>query len=74
MIEVSDAVISQGVDRKGANELLAKLAKTFERKKPQEGYEITECYDLVHHQPRAEYEGIYARVKKQISEMGLLLP
>lgn len=73
MIEVSDAVISQGLDRKGANELLAKLAKTFEGKKPQEGYEITECYDLVHHKPRPEYEGVYAHAKKQISEMGLLL-
>ena len=73
MIEVSDAVIKQGLDRKGANELLTKLAKTFEGKKPQEGYEITECYDLVHHRPNSAYERVYASIKKQISEMGLVL-
>ena len=43
MIEVSDAMIKQGFDRKSANDLLAKLAKRLEGEKPQEGYSITEC-------------------------------
>jgi methylamine--corrinoid protein Co-methyltransferase len=73
MIEVSDAVIKQGLDRKGANELLAKLAKTFEEKKPEEGYEITECYDIVHHRPKPNYEEVYVGVKEQLREMGLSL-
>lgn len=73
MIEVSDAVIRQGLDRKGANELLKNLAKTFEGKKPEEGYNITDCYDLIYHKPKPEYERTYHKVKKQLSEMGLEL-
>jgi hypothetical protein len=73
MIEVSDAVIEQGFDRKGANELLARLTKRFEGEKPQEGYSITECYDLVHHKPKPDYEKVYIDVKKQLAKMGLKL-
>ncbi len=73
MIEVSDAVIEQGLDRKEANEFLAKLAKIFQGRKPQEGYEITECYDLVNHRPKPDYERAYMDVKKQLREMGLAL-
>lgn len=73
MIEVSDAVIQQGLNRKEANDLLARLAKKFEGKKPQEGKSITECYDLIHHRPFPELEKVYFEVKRQISEMGLLL-
>jgi hypothetical protein len=73
MIEVSDAVIEEGLDRKGANDLLAKLAKIFEGRKPQEGYEITECYDLVNHTPKPDYEKVYMDTKKQLTEIGLNL-
>jgi methylamine--corrinoid protein Co-methyltransferase len=73
MIEVSDAVIEQGFGRKAANELLAKLAQRFQGEKPQEGYSITECYDLAHHKPKPDYERIYGNVKKQLTEMGLNL-
>jgi methylamine--corrinoid protein Co-methyltransferase len=73
MIEVSDAVIERGFDRQGANELVAKLAKRFKGEKPQEGYSITECYDLVRHKPKPDYEKIYMNVKKQLREMGLNL-
>ena len=73
MIEVSDAVIGQGFDRQGANELLAKLAKRLEEEKPAPGYDITECYDLIHHKPLPDYGKVYKSVKKQLIEIGLRL-
>jgi len=73
MIEVSDAVIDQGFDRQGANELLAKLTKRLEDEKPSLGYDITECYDLLHHKPMPEYEKVYKSAKEQLIEMGLRL-
>ncbi|MGA2464171.1 MAG: monomethylamine:corrinoid methyltransferase [Thermodesulfobacteriota bacterium] len=73
MIEVSDAVIEQAFDRKSANEFIGKLAKRFEGAKPQDGYSVTECYDLVHHNPKPEYEKVYMGVKKELKEMGLNL-
>ena len=71
MIEVSDAVIDQGFDRQGADALLAKLAERFEGEKPVEGYAITECYDLINHKPLSDYQQLYTRVKKTLTEMGL---
>ena len=73
MIEVSDAVIDQGFDRQGANELLAKIAKRLEDEKPASGYDITECYDLLHHKPLPDYEKVYNSVKEQLIEIGLRL-
>jgi methylamine--corrinoid protein Co-methyltransferase len=73
MIEVSDAVINQGFDRQGANELLHRLAKSFEGKKPAEGFDITECYDLIHHRPLPQYQKVYVDVKKQLTDIGLKL-
>lgn len=72
-IEVSDAVIEQGLDRKAANDFLVKLAERFEGKQPQDGFSITECYDLIHHRPKPDYERTYLDVKKQLSDMGLKL-
>lgn len=73
MIEVSDASINQGLDRQSANAFLAKLSSKFEQETPQEGYDITECYDLIHHKPKLEYERVYISVKEQITKMGLNL-
>jgi len=73
MIEVSDAVIDQGFDRQGANELLVKIANRLEGEKPAKGYDITECYDLIHHRPLPDYEKAYISVKKQLTEIGLKL-
>lgn len=73
MIEVSDAVIDQGMDRQGANDLLERIAGRFEGQKPAVGYDITECYDLVRHQPKAEYQEVIKRVKAGLGEMGLPL-
>ena len=73
MIEVSDAVIAQGIDRRGANELLGRIVKRLEGEKPAAGYDITDCYDLIYHKPRPEYERTYIRVKEELTEMGLKL-
>jgi methylamine---corrinoid protein Co-methyltransferase len=73
MIEVSDAVIDGGIDRQGGNEILRKIAQRLEGEKPVPGYDITDCYDLIHHRPRPEYERIYFQVKKQMNEIGLKL-
>jgi len=73
MIEVSDAVIEQGFDRQGANELLERIAKRFENEKPVEGYDITECYDLINHYPLPGYRAAYVNVKTQLAKMGLRL-
>jgi len=73
MIEVSDAVIDQGIDKQSANELLIRLAERLKGEKPQEGYSITECYDLVHHKPNSDYERKYIDVKKHLREIGLNL-
>src|SRR5208283_3786539 len=66
MIEVSDAVIEQGLDREAANELLGRIAAKFENKQPLAGYDIGECYDLIHHQPKEEYAEVYRSVKKEL--------
>lgn len=71
MIDVSDAVIDQGLDRQGANELLTQIAGRFEGRKPAVGYDIGECYDLVHHQPQEAYAEIIRQVKKELRDMGL---
>ncbi len=71
MIEVSDAVIEQGFDRQSGNELLEKIAKRLENEKPAEGYDITECYDLIHHRPSPEYYDTYHKVKNELNRMGL---
>jgi hypothetical protein len=71
MIEVSDAVIEQGLDRQGANELLGRIAALFEGQKPAAGHDIGECYDLIHHRPKEPYAEAYRRVKTELREMGL---
>ena len=71
MIQVSDAVIEQGFDRQGANEILSRLANRIENEKPAEGFDISQCYDLVHHRPLPEYEKVYIKVKAELAKMGL---
>lgn len=73
MIQVSDAVIEQGFDRNGANELLSRIAKRIESEKPAEGFDIDQCYDLVNHKPLPEYEKVYIKAKAELAEMGLII-
>jgi hypothetical protein len=71
VIAVSDAVIENGFDRQGADELLEKIAGRLENKKPAEGCDITDCYDLIHHRPLPDYQQTYQNVKTTITELGL---
>jgi methylamine---corrinoid protein Co-methyltransferase len=71
MIEVSDAVITAGMDRKKGDEVLARLMPKIESRRPEPGMSIQECYDLVHDRPSPEYEKIYLQVKEQLAAMGL---
>jgi hypothetical protein len=73
MIEVSDQIIEKRWDRKSANEFLNRLAEIFEGKTPQDGYSITECYDLINHQPKTEYEKVAKHVRKKLTELGLAM-
>ena len=62
---------AQAGNREAANALLGRIAAKFENQKPAEGYDIGECYDLVHHQPKEAYSDIYGRVKAELRGMGL---
>jgi len=73
MIEIADAVIEQEFSREAANVLITKIAGLFENKTPQDGYSITECYDLIHHRPKRDYEKVYNNVKNQLKALGLKL-
>jgi methylamine--corrinoid protein Co-methyltransferase len=73
MIEVSDAVIGQGMTRRDGEALLRKIAQRFVGQEPATGCDITECYDLIHHRPLPPYEKLYHSVKAQLNEMGLNL-
>jgi methylamine---corrinoid protein Co-methyltransferase len=70
MIAVSDAVIDQGVDRQGANALLARIAHRIQGEKPAEGYAISECYDLVRHKPLPVYADACREAGVELKNMG----
>ncbi|MFC1931599.1 monomethylamine:corrinoid methyltransferase [Chloroflexota bacterium] len=73
MLEVSDAVIASGIDRIKGNEIVSKLAKLIENRHPEPGFTIDECYDLIRHQPKKEFETVYLKVKELVSSAGLPL-
>ena len=74
MVEVSDATLAAGLDRKQGGELLTKLTQKLEGKHPEPGFTIQECYDLVNHRPSPDYERIHQQVKEQLTELGLVFP
>jgi hypothetical protein len=74
MVEVSDATLAAGLDRKYGGEVLTSLAKKLEGRTPEPGFTIQECYDLVNHKPSPEFEKIYKDVKGQLTELGLSFP
>lgn len=71
MIEVSDATIAAGIDRQHGVELLTRLMRKLEDKNPEVGFTIEECYDLVNHRPKPEYNKVYMEVKEQLASLGL---
>ncbi len=71
MLEVSDATIRAGMNRPEAGTVLWKIAERLKDRKPEAGYAINECYDLVRHRPSREYHDIYLRVKDYLAGLGL---
>ena len=73
LIEVSDAVIRSGLNRREkAGKLIERIIhEKLAGKVPERGKTILECYDLVRHRPTKEYRALYDRVKRELSEMGL---
>lgn len=71
MVEVSDATINAGLTRKSAGDILKAISDKVHGKKPVPGKTIQECYDLVQHKPSKEYQGIYEKVKKELTDLGL---
>jgi methylamine---corrinoid protein Co-methyltransferase len=73
MIAVSDAAIDQGINRQGADELLERIADRLKDEKPALGFDIGDCYDLIHHQPLPAYQSVHEAVKKELTDLGLKL-
>ncbi len=72
MAEVANATIKAGITRKEGNKIIKKLAEKLNGREVENGPDdIRECYDLVHHQPKAEYEQIYLKVKKEFRDAGI---
>ncbi|MBL7118513.1 monomethylamine:corrinoid methyltransferase [Candidatus Bathyarchaeota archaeon] len=71
MVEVSDATINAGLTRENAGDILKAITKKIEGKKPVPGKTIQECYDLIKHKPSKEYQEIYEKVKKDLTDLGL---
>lgn len=71
MLEVSDATIRAEMNRAEAGTVLWKIAERLKDRKPEAGYAINECYDLVRHRPSREYHDIYLRVKDYLAGLGL---
>jgi methylamine--corrinoid protein Co-methyltransferase len=69
--EVGDAVTGIGLD--DANELLKTLVPKYEDrlKNPPKGKRFQECYDLETLTPSKEYVELYARVKKELEDLGI---
>jgi len=74
MVEISDATLAAGIDRQRGGELLAQLIRKLEDRHPEPGFPIQECYDLVNHRPKPEYEKTYQQVKEQLASLGLAFP
>ena len=72
MAEVASATIKAGITRKEGNKIIKKLAEKINGQQVENGPDdIRECYDLVYHQPKPEYEQIYLKVKKEFRKAGI---
>jgi len=72
MAEVASAAIEAAVTRKEGNKIIKRLAEKVNGREVENGPDdIRECYDLVHHQPKAEYEQVYLTVKKEFRNAGI---
>ncbi len=60
-----------GFDRGRASDVLSKLAEKLSACKPEPGYAIQECYDLLNHKPHPDFADAYKKVKDELSKLGL---
>lgn len=71
IVEVSDATLGAGLNRQRGAELMSGLMQDLKDKSPESGFTIQECYDLVNHRPKPEYNKVYMEVKERLSSLGL---
>ena len=71
MVEVADDTMRTGWDRGQAGEVLSKLAEELKTRRPEPGYTIQECYDLINHKPKPDFMRAYMKVKEDLSKLGL---
>jgi len=71
--EAGHAAATSGLTRKDANEIVKKILLKYENqiKDAPLGQKFSECYDLDTVTPTSEYLELYARIKKEVSELGL---
>jgi methylamine--corrinoid protein Co-methyltransferase len=71
--EAAHAAALSGMTRKDANALVKKILPKYEDriKDAPKGQKISQCYNLDTVTPTQEYLDLYARINKEVSEMGL---
>ena len=71
--EAAHATVLSGLTRKDANEIVKKILPKYEGqiKEAPLGDKISDCYNLDTVTPIQEYLDRYARIKKEVSELGL---
>jgi methylamine--corrinoid protein Co-methyltransferase len=71
--EAAHATTRMGMSRKDANELVKRVLPKYEDKISEApiGKTISECYDMERVKPTQEYLGLYEKMKKDVSSLGL---
>ena len=69
---VACATMNARIKRPQAGEIVARLAKKLEGRQPEPGMDIRECYDLVRHQPSADYDRKRQVLQDELVAWGLV--
>ncbi|MBN2131597.1 MAG: monomethylamine:corrinoid methyltransferase [Sedimentisphaerales bacterium] len=69
--EAAVAAMRSGFDRGSASDFLRKLDEKIRGKVTEPAKHISQCWDLTKGRPLPDYEDMYARVKEEVSGMGL---
>jgi methylamine---corrinoid protein Co-methyltransferase len=69
--EVVQAVQRTGLDRASASDILEKFTPTIDGQPAEPGQHIDQCYDLVRHQVKPEWQAKYLKVKNELAALGL---
>jgi hypothetical protein len=70
-MEVADATLRAGLNRQTAGEVMRRLIPLLDGQAVEAPNNINECYDLVYHRPKPDYQAIYESVKEEFSQGGL---